>query len=348
MGYYVKKLPYISRSWKVIFQSRKGVRREHDIKEAEYLSLGFSPNMSLEEAKERCKTLNSSSKMAIIEENRKSIQYRLHYEDLKFSVNLPNLLVDKFTNLHIKTEKQRVCWRAVQKCILELNLKNPKEWYMYEPKFYEYFLSRRYSYSYVQKLLTILNKWGRLYCYEIQSYYTNIQLPKGHRKEQLNDSRTTTKESLPLTPSLLESKRSNLTIEHYNWLYISMWLGLRPLEVDNLHKARIDRGTTVVIWLYQTKLLGIPRDKRWKPIPLKYTEQMSILDILNSGNYKRPLNKTLKMVFGGQYTCYAGRKGFTDLMLEKGNNLEAISQWLGHQSIERTWKIYKNKKKVLF
>jgi integrase len=58
--------------------------------------------------------------------------------------------------------------------------------------------------------------------------------------------------------------------------------------------------------------------------------------------------KTLKKLFGGQTTCYSGRKGFTDLMQSNGQKLEDISLWLGHRSIEMTWKHYKDKKAIQF
>jgi len=47
-------------------------------------------------------------------------------------------------------------------------------------------------------------------------------------------------------------------------------------------------------------------------------------------------------------TLYAGRKGFQDLMLNRGQRLEDISMWMGHQSIEMTWTKYRNRKRVSF
>jgi len=47
--------------------------------------------------------------------------------------------------------------------------------------------------------------------------------------------------------------------------------------------------------------------------------------------------------FGRGYDLYSGRKGFTDLMLTKGQSLENISIWLGHSHISRTWASYRDK-----
>ena len=38
-------------------------------------------------------------------------------------------------------------------------------------------------------------------------------------------------------------------------------------------------------------------------------------------------------------------KGFVDLMLSKGHELENISVWMGHSTLDRTWKSYKQRTK---
>ena len=59
---------------------------------------------------------------------------------------------------------------------------------------------------------------------------------------------------------------------------MSVWLGLRPKEVDQILDQKMYRiakvGDTSVIWVFQTKLTSVPPDKRWKPIPLIYDEQV--------------------------------------------------------------------------
>jgi hypothetical protein len=58
--------------------------------------------------------------------------------------------------------------------------------------------------------------------------------------------------------------------------------------------------------------------------------------------------KTMRKYFGEGVDLYAGRKGFTDLMLAKGHSLENISVWMGHSTLERTWKSYKNRRRYHF
>ncbi len=68
------------------------------------------------------------------------------------------------------------------------------------------------------------------------------------------------------------------------------------------------------------------------------------LRIIQSGNFKRPIAKTMRQYFGYGTNLYGGRKGFSDLMLSKGQSLHNISIWMGHSSLERTWRSYKNRR----
>jgi integrase len=155
---------------------------------------------------------------------------------------------------------------------------------------------------------------------------------------------------------MLDKYKSGFTVEgNYNWLLISIWFGLRPTEIDSLRKIaswRIEKDKDLgidVLWIYQSKLTSIEREKRWKPLPIIFPEQKLAVEIIKSGSFKRPLAKTLKKIFlNKRITCYAGRKGFIDLMLARNQRLEDISSWLGHQDIAITWRKYRNKKRVAF
>lgn len=91
--------------------------------------------------------------------------------------------------------------------------------------------------------------------------------------------------------------------------------------------------------------MALPPEDRWKPIPLLFEEQRFGLKIIEAKSFKRPLVKTIKKHFGDRHDCYGGRKGFVDLMLSKGHTLENISIWMGHATLGRTWRSYKNKRK---
>ncbi len=100
-----------------------------------------------------------------------------------------------------------------------------------------------------------------------------------------------------------------------------------------------------ILWVFQTKIIALPVEERWKPIPIIFSEQKFAVRIIESGNFKRPLMKTVIKNFGKGTTTYGGRKGFTDLMLSKNQAFENISVWMGHSSLQRTWKSYKSRRR---
>jgi tyrosyl-tRNA synthetase len=123
------------------------------------------------------------------------------------------------------------------------------------------------------------------------------------------------------------------------------------MEVDNLKLG--DRawylaqqeGHTVFA-CYQWKLVSVPREKRWKFIPVLFAEQERAIEIIRSGNFKRPLPKFIKKHLAKNANTYGGRKGFESLMRSKGRTFTEAQAWLGHASIETTWKSYRDQKKV--
>lgn len=125
------------------------------------------------------------------------------------------------------------------------------------------------------------------------------------------------KASAPLTPKTLMKKKGMINQYNFNWLLISVWLGLRPKEVDNLHQKRFWKVESlgsglVILWVYQTKSVALPPEDRWKSIPLLLQDQVTILQILKSSNSRRPLMKTIRRHLGDDINRYGGRKRFTD------------------------------------
>ncbi|OFZ20362.1 MAG: hypothetical protein A2Z20_12640 [Bdellovibrionales bacterium RBG_16_40_8] len=97
-------------------------------------------------------------------------------------------------------------------------------------------------------------------------------------------------ESEPILPSQLQKAKSKLKPDHYNWIYLSVWLGLRPREVDQLKNDRFVRlqpglHKKLILWIYQTKLSAVPPQYRWKLIPIIFTEQETALKILRPKHY---------------------------------------------------------------
>lgn len=207
----------------------------------------------------------------------------------------------------------------------------------------------------MNEVMKYVNLWGFFICKKMGRPFLQVSRPGGYERRRIinayfEKSANKNKVSKEITPMQLGSIKNKLRKDLFNWIYLTVWFGLRPKEVDNLHDKNLWRVETLfngskVLWIYQTKVIALPEEDRWKPIPILYKEQHEAIRILESDNYKRPLVKTVKFYFGEETSLYGGRKGFTDLMLSKGNTLENISVWMGHSTINRTWKSYKNRQK---
>ena len=245
-------------------------------------------------------------------------------------------------------------WKASQKMIQTIGYE-PSEWFYHTYEIYDYFHTKKYSIRYIHKIIKLANLWGFFVCKKLARPFLEIPTPKGYERQRLIDAfyqkeKRVRKISAPLTPSNLTKVKGILNQSNYDWLLISIWLGLRPKKVDQLHHEKFWRVETLpsrvdILWVYQTKIVALPPEDRWKPIPLLFSGQQEALDIIKSRDFRRPLMKTIRKHFGDGIDLYGGRKGFADLMLEHGQSLENISVWMGHTSLSRTWYSYKSRRK---
>jgi hypothetical protein len=370
MAYRVSKVKRLTGpQFKIRFEwFEAGIRKSRDLRKDEWPNHGFHLAMSLEDANARKDSLNAEEHLKRHHVRRAKIAQRMEIEELAQSAFLPPVFTQEFEQRlfgrrHSKG-KLPSFWKVSRRIITELKI-TPSEWADRKDDFYDYFSGHRFSVSYVQKLLNVLNKYGQFYSKKHKVYFEPIPYPTGvervrileaNRKPPTEEQKRMggNKESEPITPSMLESKRSTISkVEHYNWLFVSVWLGLRPEEIDVLKDPASYKLSSVsgasVLHVFQTKLVALDPDKRWKLIPCFLPEQEEAIRIIKSGHFKRPLSKSVAAWFGTEKVgLYGGRKGFTDLMLSKGQILEDISMWMGHTSIDRTWKSYKNKQVVRF
>ena len=381
MGYYIRELKSKKKfpKWKVQFisyqkEDRDGTKirwpkKEWDVPRERWRALGFITRMSASEARSRAKQLNA---LAIIKKQELRLR-KLRLEELevrtRYQAFLPDEFVVEFELKYLcqrdsqselrrnKMTRAHILWRAVQKLIVHIKIE-PAEWHLNQDQIYDYFFERSYSLSYLNKMVNLLNRWGFYICKKIDAPFLSVQRPRGYERQRLVDRYYENigrrkRASRPLSPALLNSAKEKMRPKQFNWLFISIWLGLRPREIDNLRHKNLwkveDLATgTKILWVYQTKLIALPPVDRWKPIPLIYDEQKFAAKIFEEGLFERPLNKTVRRYCGDGITLYGGRKGFTDLMLAKGHTLEAISQWMGHSTIGRTWRTYKDRLGVEF
>ncbi len=334
-----------------------------------YLEFGFKAEMSVDEAKARCVQLNKERSL-IREKIRVSAkrvtELRTIDEMLFPQVNVEafqELLEDENFGSTTHLSKLYIHFNFIQKMCNELRIL-PVEYKDSTKKIYKYFMKKKISVNYAGRLISLLNRWGKFVSKHNGTFYDVVSVPKGRERSAIADAQLTKEgkdtelgvrqASLPLTPVILKKSKDKLSVEQYNWLFISVWLGLRPEEIEELHDESTYRVEFMikrklkVLHVYQGKLQSIAENKRWKAIPIVFPEQEECLTIISEGTFKKPLYKTMRKYVGKGITLYGGRKNFVDMMLSLDQKLEDISMWLGHKDISTTWQDYKDKNQVGF
>jgi hypothetical protein len=367
MGYAVKNNPNgLVSKFKLYLRTKRltqdGTYKRDDkyVPPGEYKLHGFSTELSFEEAQKRASDLNAQAEVKRYAAKKADAAERVREEAKAFEAFVTDeeeFLKYAEANLRfasIKSNKFQSHWHRTKAMIAELKL-TPPEFEDNARKIYRYFADRAHAIGYCQKLLRCLNLYGKFYAKRYKVYVAEVPYPSGYDKSDIEDAYFEANpdggESKPLSPALL-AKLKDLPEEQYNWMHLSMWLGLRPNEVDLLKKSGQIKWETVegvtVLWVMQDKLKKLPRPKRWKLIPFVEPEQADLKALIESGKFERPLVKNIAARIGDGYTLYAGRKGFEDLMMTRGHAFDHVSQWLGHQSLNRTWNNYVDRTKVRF
>jgi hypothetical protein len=236
-------------------------------------------------------------------------------------------------------------WRQVQKFLNSAKIessvacRNPE-------LLFQYALRNQLSLDYTKKCCSMIN-WFEEFCSNLENRAAgHHEFPRGAMREKIRDafrdSEKRPKNSEALTEESLLKSRSLLEAPFYNWLFLSFYLGLRPAEVDALKNPLSFKLNGDSISVYQAKLTQLPREQRWKVIPIYLEEQKVAIDIIQSGEFERPGIRLIHKVLGKEFHSYAGRKGFAQLLIRRGLDLEIISVMLGHSSIELTRKHYIN------
>jgi len=320
--------------------------------------------MEISDSRMRSRQLNAQLMLKRQEEQIRSVEKARHDFQTRNDAVMPIEFAEEFERRFIRSRdhelprgrqrirRLRTIWNAAQKMVLALRIE-PAEWFYHSDEIYDYFYGRRLSLYYLHAILKMANLWGFFISRKLARPFLPVPAPRGYERQRLLDTfylkANRKRPSGPLTPQVLTIASKKLNRANFNWLYLTVWFGLRPQEVDNLRRKdtwaiEASGSGRRVLHVFQTKLAALPLEDRWKPIPILHSEQEFGLRIIANGIFKRPLLKTIRKHFGPKVSLYGGRKGFTDLMLSKGNRLENISIWMGHSSIDRTWRSYKNKR----
>jgi hypothetical protein len=353
MAYQIKKR---GKLWRIIWVDWSGKKRtwKHIPKE-QWGTLGFNSNMSYDEARAFAKSINLSNYDKSLERRKQASVERIRTESDAAIQYLP--LAEKFEAEVLAShnnQKTKSVWRAVKRIIISVRLE-PNRWRRNSITLYQEFQSRNYSRAYVKKLIGVMNMYGN-WLYDLtERPYVPVPSPKGRERERIVDSHYDSNkkslEALPLNPTLLSKLKQEMDEPMCNFMHIALWLGLRPIEIDQSrlgmkYFAVTEEDGFTVVNIYQSKLTSVPRDKRWKKIPIIFKEQSYALEILNCRNFKRPLTKTIQRILGPGFNNYSGRKGFELLMRGLGRSFPEVSSWLGHRNINTSWKHYTDRKTV--
>lgn len=354
-------------SWRLVIDDYSGGDRISLYpKKSNYRHYGFDPEEPYESAMEKLKSIQAQNRMDRLSERRAKIEKRIALDDLKESAFIPRSLYGRF----LDWLKERRLWdqfpdrteshlRCMRNLILEVNLA-PDIWADRPEVIFRWFLKKKLSVSYLEKVLPLLNAYGFFYCREFKKPFLPIPSPRGELIRRIEDANLAERNgsqdpSKSLTPSLLLNC-SGMLPEQYRWMRISLFFGLRPSEIDALSLISLNTrwkvsnfNQTPVLWVYQHKLIKIERERRWKRIPAILPEQRELIQELRKGSpIARPLLKTIRRYLGDGFGAYAGRKGFEALMRENGQSSINISRWLGHQDIRTTERHYRETEAVYF
>jgi integrase len=363
-NYYIRNR---TSGWYVWYQFwNDGLRVQQKVEVAAYATLGFRQSMTLEEAKKRCQQLNKER--AIIKDTVRTAATKVVELESLDATLFPKdqikmfqaLLTDENFGSEQHLKKLFSHFEFVQNMCVELKIV-PTVYKENAKRIYKYFIKKKISNNYSNRIINLLNRWGKFVCKHNGQFFEAVLQPRGREKSAIADAQQTKRgvntdlgvreESEPLTPEILEAAKEKLKVENYNWLLISVWFGLRPEEIDGLKSAKNysiakDSNGTPIFTVYQPKLQSVAKEERWKHIPLILPQQALALEIVKSGVFKRPLTKTIRKYCGKGIGTYGGRKNFVDLMLSFEQDILHISAWMGHKDISTTLMHYKGKRKV--
>jgi hypothetical protein len=340
--YYIQKSG--KKSWQLVYRFSKTKARNVPKYSPEAAELGFRSEMTLEEAKAHATKLQAQESLKRENAARERTRRRARIESAFLAPND----VAEFERDWLPEHKIRPAhWYTMQKIIAGVGT-HPEDWFEQKSKLYSQFLLMRLSANYAKKLLRYLNFWGYFVCKKQRRAYLKVPGLDGVWKNRLEDKRRPGGASKPLSPALLDAHKDKMTPEQYNWLFVSVWFGLRPREVDNLrtpdeslwYLAR-DPDHTWVLSVFQEKLFerGVASDDCWKRLPCVFPEQLRAVEMIQSGALSKPIGskgRFMRDVFGVGFSHYAGRNNFSGLLRDAGFDLETRKHWLGHLSIKTT------------
>jgi hypothetical protein len=232
-------------------------------------------------------------------------------------------------------------WKAAQALmsVAGFDESNATLWSDQCERLFDAALDQEVSFGYFVKLLGLINLYGH---FLERTKYTPVGIPRGFNKQRFLDQGLSNASS-PLTETALLRAKDHFTESEYRFLRASLYLGLRPTEVQSFADwiVEIKDGTEILV-VYQSKLQQLDKASRFKVIPLLEIEQQTIVhEIVNQRlQPNKPTLKKMHRVFGPTIHRYGGRKGLVRFLMDRGYTEYECSTILGHQSVATTRSYY--------
>lgn len=362
------------------YENGKPVNPHQKIAEAVHYRFGLSADMTATEAKSKLndfRKMNKASRLDVAKQDRAFKRYTKArtINQILFPQELVSMFEQKIRNENFGSEahlqKKLYILTTIQEILNTLKI-TPEIYAENTKRIFKHFADEQYSLNYCQKLISMMNEWGKYATAKGSGYYKLIPQPKGNAREKINQQSSlktgVRKEGLPMTQNLLDqiisiAPNHGFSANEINFFKATFYLGLRPEELVKAPKGgkHYSKYTDMksgydVIMVYQEKLQGVPENKRTKHIPLKWDEQKNAIDIIENKNFQKPTYKKIKSL-ARALNCnsgnralglYSGRKGFCNWCFDKGEtDFVSISTWCGHLDTKTTFAIYRDRTQVM-
>jgi hypothetical protein len=361
------------------YENGKPVNPHQKIDEAIFYRFGLSVDMTATEAKTKLgdfRKMNKATRQDVAKQDRAFKRYTKArtINQILFPQELVSMFEQKIRNENFGTEahlnKKLYVFSTIQGIINSLKL-TPEIYAENSKRIFKYFADHQYSLNYCQKLIGMMNEWGKFATAKGSGYFKIIPQPKGNAREKIHEQSASKinvrKEALPMTEDLLNqiilfANGVNLHPREINFFKATFYLGLRPEELiktakGGKHYTKLPHISGFdVVSIYQEKLQGVPDNKRTKHIPIKWDEQKIAVSIIENQNYEKPTYKKIKKLARAlgcnsgnrALGLYSGRKGFATWCFDKGEiSFESVASWLGHLDPSTTFAIYRDRTKVM-
>lgn len=354
MGYRIERR---GATWRLMYREDHGKGRKPTTKQItkgspEWLGFGLHPDMSLEDARAQMALHRAATRITQAQERRKrASQERVKQEAAKVLAWLPMDWVSHFEEEILPQYKIKpVAWKLAKQ-IIGSQETPPWEWQWNLGPLWKLLVERALSEDYAFRVWSALRLYGRYY--SAKSGRGKEYVLPGMPHTALNQLKRAfnAKTGDKYKPAVMEEKHLDilkvLRPEHYNWIAIAFWFGLRPQEMNPakwkvLPDTRTPARYPWALHVVQGKLEAQAVDPllQWKGIPALLPEQVALLPLIQSGEFKRPSESVLdriKEVLGVErFQLKSPRRGFVPLMLARGYSRKQANRWLGHVDPELT------------